>query len=161
MTEQEPAVPEESHGVNVPVAVASVCLVTATLLPIFLFLPSLWREGHIPNPILLGSLIPPGLVLIGFIKGQRLAWQWGRIGGLLGGGLYALTALGLYLGSAHTVAAVLMLESLLLFIMFDALGRDSARAYFQLNCPECGSRKTKAANFFYTKSVCKQCDTKW
>lgn len=106
------------------------------------------------------------LILYGIIVGQRLAWQWGRLLGLLGGVLLTLTAVGILSRSAEgpgylMIGVLLLLQGVPLFPMFFALGTQSARTHFRLTCPQCGHAKPKGGNFLFTRAVCRKCNASW
>ncbi|MBN1510303.1 MAG: hypothetical protein JW955_25875 [Sedimentisphaerales bacterium] len=121
------------------------------------------------NVSVVGIVLPVAvalLILIGILVGQRLAWQWGRLLGLLGGIILTLAAVGAFAqaqeGSGYVVAGVLMaLQGLPLFPMFFALGTRGAKEHFRLICPECGSGRPKGGNFLFTKAVCRKCSATW
>jgi hypothetical protein len=106
------------------------------------------------------------LILIGIIKGQRLAWQWGRLLGLLGGVLLTLSAGGAALRIPDQPlmlinAFLLALQGVPLFPMFFALGTRGAREHFRVICPACGKSKVKGGNFLFTRVVCRECNHEW
>ncbi|MBN1359801.1 MAG: hypothetical protein JW993_04380 [Sedimentisphaerales bacterium] len=106
------------------------------------------------------------LILIGILAGQRLAWQWGRLLGLVGGVILTLAALGAFARvqeePGFVVAGVLMaLQGVPLFPMFFALGTRQAREHFRVICPQCGSARPKGGNFLFTKAICRKCNAVW
>jgi hypothetical protein len=106
------------------------------------------------------------LILIGIVRGQRLAWQWGRLLGLLGGLILTFAALGAFARASEQpgfliVGVLLALQGVPLFPMFFALGTQGAREHFRLICPQCGSAKPKGGNFLYTKAICRKCSASW
>jgi hypothetical protein len=106
------------------------------------------------------------LILLGIIMGQRLAWQWGRLLGLVGGVILSLAAFGALAQSSEQpklliVGVLLALQGVPLFPMFFALGTQGAREHFRLICPQCGSAKPKGGNFLFTKAVCRKCNASW
>ena len=106
------------------------------------------------------------LILVGIAKGQRLAWQWGRLLGLVGAIVLTLAALGTLQRAGerpgYLVAGILlMLQGVPLFPMFFALGTRGAREYFRLICPQCGSHGAKAGNFLFTRAICRHCAASW
>jgi hypothetical protein len=106
------------------------------------------------------------LILIGIIKGQRLAWQWGRLLGLVGAVLLTLlavtTAIQIPERPALLIVAVLLaLQGLPLFPMFFALGTTGAKEHFRVICPACGKSKVKGGDFLFTKVVCRECNQEW
>ncbi len=49
--------------------------------------------GGASVPTVLLPIVVALLILVGIVKGHRLAWQWGRLLGLLGGILLTITAI--------------------------------------------------------------------
>jgi len=121
------------------------------------------------SPMLLVlTTVLSALILIGMCKGHRLAWQWGRILGLLGAilllmiTLTALASMGIRtIGEFVVVTMAVGVPAAALFTMFFSIGTHSARRYFGLVCPSCGSMKCKAADFFFTKARCATCGSEW
>ena len=112
------------------------------------------------------SLVVAAVIFVGFIERFRLAWQWGRILGLLGAILLTFTAVALLVGARDEpgvlLAGVLIAtQGVPLFPMFFALGTKGARAHFRLICPECGRSEVKGGNFLFTKARCKHCNFVW
>jgi len=118
---------------------------------------------------LLGVFLPvllAGLILVGIVKGHRLAWQWGRMLGLVGGILLTLMAVAALArsgeGSGWTIAATLLaFQGVPLFPMFFALGTVEAREHFRVICPQCGNTKVKGRDFLFTKATCRRCNATW
>ena len=119
------------------------------------------------------SIIPltiGGLILGGIAGGNKLAWQWGRIVGVLAGLLYLLATAGIvftlialfsnpedFQAAAGLALSIDELKwmmvvaaafvALLLFTcwyMFFILGTDSARRYFKTKCPSCGEQENQS-----------------
>jgi predicted Zn finger-like uncharacterized protein len=115
------------------------------------------------------SVVLGGLVLWGLIVGHRLAWQWGRILGLLGaillllGGILSLTAGPPQNNSLakFIIAGISLFVSACLFTIVFSLASRSAKIYFALRCPECGNFTSAAADFFFNKAKCKKCGEIW
>jgi hypothetical protein len=108
------------------------------------------------------------IILIGIIKGHRLAWQWGRILGLIGAILLTIITVATLGGSIAEkragmafAAVILGSQAILLFVLFFMLGTTDSKKHFQLVCPACNLVTTKAANFFFTKAKCKACNNEW
>ena len=158
---------------SVIAAIASMCVVLALEFLLSLLVLVL---GNLP-PDKLGQVfvrmgvgvVFGGLILWGLIVGHRLAWQWGRVLGLLGAilmllaGIVALTA-----GPAQgnplarfMVAGVSLVVSGCLFTIVFSLGCRSAKKYFALRCPECGKFTSAAADFFFNRAKCKSCGEIW
>jgi hypothetical protein len=110
------------------------------------------------------------LLLLGMIFGQRLAWQWGRILGILAA---VLMTIGAVVGFFSTRAAqvpswvsvlsgsILLVQAACLYTIFFALGQRSAKLHFGLKCPVCGELTNKAADFFFNRAKCKGCGNVW
>ena len=116
---------------------------------------------------LLGLVLTAGisaLILVGIIKGHRLAWQWGRILGIISAVLLTIiTIAAITQLNPQNGAAVVIIgsQAILLYVLFFSLGTADAKKYFQLVCSACGSTKAKAANFFFTKVKCGDCNNQW
>jgi predicted Zn finger-like uncharacterized protein len=118
--------------------------------------------------LIVGGIIG-GLILWGLIAGHRLAWQWGRILGLLAAIFLLLGALLLLSEAKNAIvpmaayigAGLILFMSGCLFIIAIALGTDSARMHFGLRCPECRRFTSAAGDFFFNTAKCKRCDIEW
>ena len=116
---------------------------------------------HIMLPIVAAVLI-----LVGIIKGHRLAWQWGRLLGLAAAIILTVAAVVTFAYSAEQpgmmiVAALVALQGIPLFPMFFALGTKAAKEHFRLICPSCGNSKVKGGNFLFTRAICRKCHATW
>ena len=120
-----------------------------------------------------GGLVIGGLILWGMVAGHRLAWQWGRILGIIGAVLLLLAGGGALAGAGSPdlhraaqvgmmlVGAVTLFYSACLFTIFFSLGTKSAKLHFRLRCPACGKFTNKAADFFFNRAKCKNCGETW
>jgi hypothetical protein len=123
-------------------------------------------SGSVPVISIVAPIGLAVLILAGIIVGHRLAWQWGRLLGLLGGIILSMAAFGAFAQAGEQpgfliVGVLLAMQGLPLFPMFFALGTQGARQHFRLICPQCGSSKPRAGNFLFTKAICRNCDTSW
>jgi hypothetical protein len=106
------------------------------------------------------------LVLVGFLKRDRLAWQWGRITSLFGVLIYGaflpfvLAAQEEILLFAIVVTVFVGAGFALRLALLISLSMRSAKEHFQMFCPECG-RLGRAADFLYDKAKCPSCDHVW
>jgi hypothetical protein len=104
------------------------------------------------------------IILVYVLLGNRLAWQWGRYAAF---GTMVLIPLVTLMNISHkgtifaelTAQVIVMVLPALLIAL--ALGRPSARAFFQLVCPACQSRSVKSADFFFRRVKCKKCGNAW
>jgi hypothetical protein len=124
------------------------------------FDPAPGRERIILEAI---SSLGVGLIFIfGMIVGNRLAWQWLRILALLNvAGLFAMAAIMMVAEMPLLLVGSALLGATCVLTNYIALGRQSARRHFRLQCPSCGSFAVKAANFFFTRVKCKDCQKVW
>jgi hypothetical protein len=145
-----------------------IMLTSEFVLAVFVLL----REPEAEFRPFIGLLIG-GLVLWGLIVGHRLAWQWGRILGVIAAVLLtASLALGMTLtaekGTGNEPGWSLAVKVVLLAVMagylwtiYFALGRASALEHFQLRCPKCNQITRQAADFFFNRAKCKSCQHVW
>lgn len=125
-----------------------------------------YLSGHASIPAILIPLVLLILVLVGIIRGHRLAWQWGRMLALLGAIILTLAALAALAHASEQpavlpVAILVALQGAPLFAVFFALGTQGAKEHFRLICPECGSTKARGGNFLFTKAICRKCKAAW
>lgn len=115
------------------------------------------------------SLVLGALIMWGLVVGHRLAWQWGRVLGLIGAILYTVVG-AISLANAapgaspllsFVVGAVVLFVAACLWVIFFAVGARSARLHFGLQCPDCGKFTSKAADFFFNKAKCGKCKKIW
>jgi len=148
---------------SITVAVASVNIMVASR--IIMGIPTL-LSGQVSWIRVLFPIVVAILILVGIVRGQRLAWQWGRMLGLAGAIILTITAVTAFAASAKQpgmiiVAFLIALQGIPLFPMFFALGTEGARGHFRVICPACGNRNVKGTNFLFTKVLCKNCGTTW
>jgi len=111
------------------------------------------------------SLLIPALLLYGFVKGHRLAWQWGRIAGLVGLGVAVAVPVLVLMGaqdargSQAVVAFTAIGIGLPLGLIALLLGRPEVRDWFRLTCPVCQGRNVRSADFLFTKARCRGCQS--
>lgn len=107
-------------------------------------------------------LIIPFLILLGIIKGNRLAWQWGRLLTILAFvGILISTIMIFIKGGSYSQANPFLfvgVPSLLIFISF---GTYSAKEHFRLICPNCVKAKIKPDDFLFNNAKCKKCNHVW
>lgn len=120
-----------------------------------------------------GAKIPIGLyisiavstiVLVGIIKGNRLAWQWARLTSLL---CALISTVSLDLIWIHKVQPgnlyllLWLVQLLALYMIVFSLGARGSRAHFKLICPSCGSTRVKARDLLFHKAACRTCGGEW
>lgn len=117
------------------------------------------------------------MVLVGTASGHRLAWLFGRTFILLGA--VAATALPVAMllavitnfphiafrqpdmvWAATGITFILFCASLLWGVFF-AFGRHSARVFFRLVCPKCDAVTNKAADVLFSRAKCRSCGNVW
>ena len=148
---------------SVIVALVSLGIIAAAR--VLMLLNTLLATGMIS----IQFFIPTILVVLGFIgiiKGYRIAWQWGRMLGLLGAILFSFIAIVSifqigerpYMLLTSIVSAI---QAALLFVMYFALGTTDSREHFNVLCSECGKSKVKAGDFLFSKVICHKCSKEW
>ena len=122
-----------------------------------------------------GIEIQPGSTLSVFIitffflwiiEGQRFAWLWGRLLGLISAIVLTIIALiGLvFFGERPYMLPTIILIALqviFLFVMYFSLDTVEARKHFNVLCSECGKSKIKASDINFTKVICRKCGKEW
>jgi hypothetical protein len=150
-------------------------IVTLTALSLIIalnFVLGMLALAHNPAEIVrvATAMVLGALLLLGMVLGHRLAWQWGRILGLLAAMFLTLGTVGFLLSfdgvpgprwAKRLQAIILLIQTASLYIIFFALGRHSARHHFRLQCPMCHRFTNSAGDFFFTRAKCKYCDTIW
>lgn len=142
-----------------PWSIVAVILLEALVVLVGVGLRVAAGEGPLD---VLPSLLIPALLLYGFVKGHRLAWQWGRIAGFVGAGLVLAVAVLSAMNqrfSPVVAAAFTAAVGAPLAVIALLLGRDEARAWFKLVCPACQGRAVRSADFLYTRARCRGCQT--
>lgn len=148
-------------SMNMPTSV-KICVALMIAAGVVAMVASL-KDGKPPV-----QLFVIGLLLWGIFKRSALAWQWVRIGGVLAGVVTASVAVSTILkvagnsGTAIAAAAWMGLAAALypllpVFLVSTA----SARRYFGVVCPSCGSTRVKARDFVYREKRCKDCPATW
>ncbi len=156
----------ETPEVRTPPAsihVAALCLLLAiSVMTGAAFLVAGESQVGLSQYLVLAGLF--GLLLLGIVRGFRLAWMWGRyltfvlallvlvmvVGGAWKGGV----------AGAYVAMLVLGLAAPLFAVSF-ALGRRSALQWFDLVCPECGTAAARGKDFLFRKARCGKCRHVW
>lgn len=162
------------------VRVASAALLFAILaLAVFAF--AFARQAEVPwlqTGVAIAVFI---LILAGFVRGRRVAWQWGRsVGFVLSALLFAAAIVAAWRvlprqvlaedGLAAAIEAAGFFLPLLvpllglaapLLVVAIALGRPSAYAWFDLVCPHCGARAPRAMDLRFHEARCRACGEKY
>jgi len=101
-----------------------------------------------------------GLLLWGIFRGYRLAWLWGRyLTFVLAAVVLAAVVLGLVSRKLPWLPAAVLLGGLVLPLgtVGFALGRPSARRWFGLYCPKCGTAASRGKDFLFREARCLKC----
>ncbi len=112
----------------------------------------------------LPGLAIPGLLILGYLKANRLAWQWGRIAGAVGAALsVALAGWSLAQGqlAGGDAARLLLTIGAPLAAVAVLLSRPASRAWFRLACPSCRSTRVRSADLFFTQARCRGCGARF
>ncbi|HTP52891.1 MAG TPA: hypothetical protein VMK42_19535 [Anaeromyxobacteraceae bacterium] len=110
------------------------------------------------------AVVVMALLLWGIFRGYRLAWLWGRhLAFVLSAVVLAMVLLGLYLKKLPFLPAAVMLFGLVLplAVVAVSLGRTSARQWFDLYCPKCGSGTSRGKDFLFRRARCLKCGEVW
>jgi hypothetical protein len=110
------------------------------------------------------------LLLLGTMKGNRLAWQGGRMAGLVGFVYYGYHLLRLILnpeqnlglGDRMVEMSALGMQGVCLLVVLLAFTTQAAYSHFELICPRCGeSSGTTNGDMFFVTVRCKHCDSRY
>jgi len=115
--------------------------------------------GQTAFAALLGALL-----LGGILSGRRLAWLWAHSLSPLLALLQAATlGMALVQGVPLPLGVKLLLAAVVvaLSLVFVALGRRSARAWFGLVCPACLTPSRTAADLLFRQARCRRCGNVW
>jgi hypothetical protein len=110
------------------------------------------------------SALVAALLLVGLARRSRLAWLWGR---WLSVALAAVVAARLGLGLHHremgglAFACAVSAFVLPLLVTALALQRPSAYTFYDLVCPDCGTRTGLGADLLFRKARCRRCGDEW
>ncbi len=150
---------------------ASVWLALAALGVVFgihavLALPVLKSDKLFGTPAQMATFLGlEFLILAGLFFRHRLAWMWGRVlavvGALFNGYLFVKGLIDGVHEDVRTVHWLLGVQCAALIAVYFALGTDRARVYFRLVCPQCRKFTNRAADFFFQRARCKECDNQW
>lgn len=143
--------------------IAIVALSYLLIIRVISGIHALYIGGDLPKGIYI-SLAISIVVLIGIIKGNRLAWQWARLVSLLGA-LIATVRLDLFLINkaqpGKLYLSLMLIQTLALYLIFFTLSARGSRVYFGLVCPGCGESKIKASGLLFQNVICKKCGRGW
>lgn len=110
------------------------------------------------------AVVVMAVLLWGIGRGYRLAWLWGRYLTLI----LALTVLllggvGVWKGELPWKMAAVLGAGLVvpLLAAWAALGRPSARAWFDLFCPGCKVPTSRGKDFLFREARCPACGKTW
>ncbi len=99
------------------------------------------------------GVILPLIILVGLVRRHPL----GRQGVTLGSALYIVFGV-MTITQAPAVGLVIVAIAVTLIA---GLRTDHARRHFGLICPQCGSRKARAASLLYNEVKCRDCKARW
>jgi len=164
---REREVPLKARPISVLVALV------AGALTVFMELLAKLAIGGIPgNPWLFPfrSWFIFLIVWLGLFFGGRRSWRVTRIGAIVAAYLITNSTLNFQVGKWQADSSPaelawgmlrLVLQSVPLLIVFLALGTRSAREYFRMVCPDCGSAVTVLCGFTLSRARCRNCEREW
>ncbi len=104
------------------------------------------------------------VLLWGIFRGYRIAWLWGRYLTLvLAAVVLGAVALGLWWHKLPWGPAAVLTGGVVLpmGVVGVALGRRSARKWFDLFCPKCGTPSSRGKDFLFRQARCLKCGAVW
>lgn len=156
-----PGIAHYSGGSRMPLSVWIPAIVVGINLTSMIFhFGSDFRRLNNLGYCMFVTVIPVGgLILIGFFKAHRLAYQWGII---IGGIVAVLSTGGFALAISDGTMRNVSLERLWSLaspcLIFIPLLTRTAKQYFSLYCPKCGSGSVTPGDFFFWSAKCKKCN---
>ena len=105
-----------------------------------------------------------GVLVWGIARGYRLAWLWGRYLTLFLSAMVLVSlGIGLWRREIPWTWAAALLGGLVLplFVTSAALGRPTALAWFDLNCPKCRTATSRGNDFLFRTARCRNCGEVW
>ncbi len=117
-----------------------------------------------------GAMAAGALIVWGMVVGHRLAWQWGRVLGIIAAVGYSIVGVLAFAApppkdqpewAIRVTGVIFLFVATCLYIIFFALGQRSAKQFFNLQCPTCGTLTSKAADFFFNTAKCSKCGNTW
>lgn len=157
---------------SVIVAIVATVVVFGAQILLGLIAALLGNTQSVLTPIYTAAIAAP--IVYGIVRGDRLAWQWGRLLAVLGASV-AIMLSATYLiatanGTITPVAAsaapamagfLFCFTALPMLTIHCALGTPDSRAHFGLVCPSCGGMKVGAADFLFGRCRCRNCRHLW
>jgi len=155
------------------VVVALVAAVVFLAARISVFLPIIDGKASVHPAVAyrwIAGIVVTGLVIGGLAVGNRFAWQAARVLALVAGIFLSFTAAWVIRDAMYTKQmpllwpfARLIVQPVCLFTVIFSLQQRSARAFFRLICPKCGSAKWRTDNFLCTRVQCRgsDCRNEW
>ena len=154
-------------GVLVVTFIIGLCVIAS----IYVFLTESFRANRfVSNEFFLafcGVRIGYGcLIISGIAAASRLTWQWIRVTSVIAMILWGFLVLLLGVVPPKNIDVTVVVvstsvDAFIAFLVYFALGDDSARRYFLLICPQCGSKRVAAVDFFFRLAKCKNCGHVW
>lgn len=169
MNKNNPYAPPKSETIPLNTELASASgeempmppsIITVLVLYIVIFLFSLLQLNFV-------GIVVGILLILGVIKRQALAWQWGRVIPVIYLAFIFISIIFLFPYKDRAGPLTLMIYGVyailiaLLLAIPILLSRKNAKKYFRLRCPKCSSYKVKAASFLFNKRKCRDCQTLW
>ena len=141
------------------VFVAVACVVTNLLGAVVVLVMTFTSTGDIP--IMLAIQLPIGVLLIpGILRGNRLAWHFGKFVGA-GSSFFLCDPTFLSQDWGTVDPMIIRAYGLLSFLLICSLTSKGAMRHFRLICPHCGSKSTKAKDLLFRRGQCRYCETIW
>ncbi len=143
------------------IAVAALGIVLVLQIALAL---SLARAGAVGWWKLAFAVLLFGAVVVGLVRGLRLAWLWGRFLTIVLGVIMAASiAAGIARHALSPLFIAVSIGGLVLPLLAAgiALGHPSSYAFYDLVCPTCGKRTGFGSDFLFRKARCRSCGTVW
>jgi hypothetical protein len=164
---RRPDAPRKSRPISVLVALVAGAL--AVLMELLARLAMIGPSGNILS-YLFRTWVAFLIVWVGLLLGSRRAWRLTRLGAIIAAYIITSSTLNYQIqkwqanSSPSEIAwglLRLVLQGIPLLVVFLALGTRSAREYFRMVCPDCGSAATVLSGRTLSRARCRNCEREW
>lgn len=127
------------------------------------------QQGELSLYRVSAEIVVALLIMMGTVKSNRLAWQAGRLLGMIGAVFFGFLTVRLLifpqfnlgLGDRPVELTALAVQTVCLAAIPVAFATHAARSHFELVCPMCGESSATTGDLFFSSVHCKSCNAKF